>query len=45
MADISFIEMQPGDVKDTWSGTSDLTALIGYAPEMPLETGTAKFVK
>jgi len=43
-AQINFTEMQPGEVQDTWADTHDLTALIGYAPATPVETGIANFV-
>lgn len=43
-ARINFTEMQPGEVQDTWADTKDLTALIGYAPTTPVETGIANFV-
>lgn len=43
-ARINFTEMQPGEVQDTWADTTDLTALINYAPATPVETGIANFV-
>ncbi len=36
--------MQPGDVKSTFADVQRLSALTGFAPETPLETGLNAFV-
>ena len=43
-AKIELAPMQPGEVKDTFADTSDLTDLIGFRPWTPIETGIANFV-
>ena len=40
-----FIDMQPGDVVETWSDSSSLKEWIGYHPTTPIEIGIRKFVK
>lgn len=44
-AQINFTDMQPGEVKDTWADTRQLTDLIGETAGTPVETGIANFVK
>ena len=39
-----FKEMQDGDVYHTYADTQKLSDLIGFAPEVNLETGIQKFV-
>ncbi|MGI9415213.1 MAG: NAD-dependent epimerase [Hyphomicrobiales bacterium] len=41
---IELAPMQQGEVKDTWADTRDLSELIGYTPQTPVETGIARFV-
>ena len=36
--------MQAGDVPMTWSDTSLLSRLTGYAPGTPIEEGVRRFV-
>ncbi|NNE80993.1 MAG: NAD-dependent epimerase/dehydratase family protein [Silicimonas sp.] len=40
----NMMAMQPGDVPATWSDTTLLQALTGYAPETPLSSGIPAFV-
>lgn len=40
----NYMEMQKGDVPDTWADTSLLRALTGYAPKTDMREGVAKFV-
>ena len=42
-AEMNFIGMQPGEVKDTWADTTDLTQATGYTPQTPVQTGIANF--
>ena len=44
-AEKNLLPMQPGDVRDTWADTSDLTADVGYASQTPIEDGVKKFVE
>ncbi len=44
-AEKNMLPMQPGDVRDTWADTSDLTADVGYASQTPIEVGVKKFVE
>ena len=44
-AEKNLLPMQPGDVRDTWADTSDLSADVGYASQMPIEVGVKKFVE
>ena len=39
-----FIEMQPGDVKDTASNTDSLNKWIGFKPSTTISEGVSKFV-
>lgn len=43
-AKINLLDMQPGDVEKSWADISELSALIGYRPETPVETGLVKFI-
>lgn len=43
-ADIEFLPMQPGDVKETWADSSDLYEVIDYSPDTGLEEGIGRFV-
>jgi UDP-glucuronate 4-epimerase len=44
-AEMNLLPMQPGDVKDTWADTADLTADVGYQPSTPIEVGVKNFVE
>lgn len=44
-AEKNLLPMQPGDVKDTWADTADLTADVGYQPSTPVEVGVRNFVE
>lgn len=44
-AEKNLLPMQPGDVRDTWADTSDLTADVGYQSQTPIEVGVKKFVQ
>ena len=44
-AEKNLLPMQPGDVKDTWADTADLTADVGYQPHTPIEEGVTRFVE
>ncbi len=37
--------MQPGDVLETFAETGDLSALIGFVPRTPLDSGIERFVE
>lgn len=40
-----YLEMQKGDVTDTWADTTKLREDYGYAPSTPVEKGLAEFIK
>src|SRR5690606_17347676 len=40
----NLLPLQPGDVPDTFSDTSELTAATGYAPATPVREGVKRFV-
>ena len=40
-----FLDMQPGDVVETWSDSNSLKQWIDYQPSTPIEVGIRKFVK
>lgn len=40
----NLLPLQPGDVPDTFSDTSELTAATGYAPSTSVRDGVARFV-
>lgn len=44
-ANIEFLLMQPGDVKETFADITDLEADIGFSPSTTIETGLTEFVK
>ena len=44
-AKINFLEMQPGDVPETYADVDDLTKDVGFKPSTPLKTGVSKFIK
>ena len=41
----NFMDMQPGDVPETWADTRLLEALTGYSPRTDLETGVRALTK
>jgi UDP-glucuronate 4-epimerase len=40
-----YLEMQKGDVTDTWADTTRLREDYGYAPSTPIETGLTEFIE
>ena len=44
-AKISYLPMQPGDVKTTYADIDDLVRDVGYAPKTTVEKGIEKFVR
>lgn len=44
-ADIEFMPMQPGDVKETYADVAETTRLSGYAPTTSIEDGIPRFVE
>ncbi len=44
-AKINFLEMQPGDVPETYADVDDLANDVGFKPSTPLKTGVKKFIK
>jgi len=43
-ADIELLEMQPGDVKETFADITETTAATGYKPTTTIEQGIPKFI-
>jgi UDP-glucuronate 4-epimerase len=43
-AEIKYLPIQPGEVKDTAADISALEKLTGYRPDTPVETGIARFI-
>lgn len=43
-AEKNYLDMQPGDVPETYADVSDLVAWTGFTPGTPIETGVARFV-
>jgi UDP-glucuronate 4-epimerase len=43
-ANIEFLPMQPGDVKETYADITDLQEAAGFSPATPLEIGLGHFV-
>lgn len=41
----NYMPMQPGDVYATYADTTDLFKVIGYKPQVDIETGVNRFVK
>ena len=41
----NLLPMQPGDVPDTFSDTTELTKATGYTPKTPVREGVARFVE
>tara|TARA_B100000212_G_scaffold70830_1_gene49861 strand:+ start:2223 stop:3242 length:1020 start_codon:yes stop_codon:yes gene_type:complete len=44
-AEKEFLDMQNGDVKETWANTDELRKWISYAPSTSMEIGVKKFVE
>ncbi len=44
-ADIQFMDMQPGDVPETFAEIAETTALTGFRPTTPIERGVPYFIK
>jgi UDP-glucuronate 4-epimerase len=44
-ANIEFLPMQPGDVKETYADITDLQKAAGFSPSTPLEIGLGHFVE
>ena len=44
-ADKEFLDMQNGDVKETWANTDELRKWISYSPTTSIEKGVEKFVE
>ena len=44
-ADIQFMDMQPGDVPETFADISETTALTGFVPATTIAQGVPKFIK
>ncbi len=44
-ADIQFMDMQPGDVPETFAEIAETTALTGFRPTTPIERGVQYFIK
>ncbi len=40
----NFLDMQPGDVRETWADTSLAKELLGWEPEVSLQEGMKRFV-
>jgi UDP-glucuronate 4-epimerase len=43
-ARMNMLPLQPGDVPDTYANVDALIEDLGYCPDMPIETGVARFV-
>jgi UDP-glucuronate 4-epimerase len=44
-ANMEFLPMQPGDVKETFADITDIQQEVGFSPATPLETGLSHFVE
>ncbi|MGE5861458.1 MAG: NAD-dependent epimerase [Ignavibacteria bacterium] len=44
-AEKKFLQMQPGDVLETYADIDDLTRLTGFRPKIKIDEGLEKFVK
>ncbi len=44
-ADIEFLPMQPGDIKETYADITETTELTGYKPTTSIDTGIPKFIE
>lgn len=43
-ADVEFLPMQPGDVKETYADITETTAITGYKPTTTIREGVPRFV-
>lgn len=43
-ADVEFLPMQPGDVKETYADITETTAITGYRPTTTIREGVPRFV-
>lgn len=43
-ADIDFLPMQAGDVRETYADVSETTAATGYVPKTPISEGVPRFI-
>ena len=43
-AEIEFLPMQPGDVKETYADIEATTRDFGYRPTTPITVGIARFI-
>ena len=43
-ADIEFLPMQLGDVKETYADVTETTELTGYEPTTPISVGVPRFI-
>lgn len=39
-----FLDMQPGDMKETYANIDELSEITGYKPSMPIEKGLKNFI-
>ncbi|SEM87372.1 UDP-glucuronate 4-epimerase [bacterium A37T11] len=44
-AQMEFLEMQPGDLEETWADISELAVEFGYSPDTDIGQGVAQFVE
>jgi len=40
----NFMDIQPGDVPETWADTSSLKNMINFSPKVPVKEGVEKFI-
>lgn len=41
----NFLPLQPGDVLETYADVTDLTAAVGFSPQVAIDVGIPRFVK
>jgi UDP-glucuronate 4-epimerase len=41
----NLLPLQPGDVPETYANVDDLTEVVGFKPNTPIEVGIERFVK
>jgi UDP-glucuronate 4-epimerase len=44
-AEKQFLDMQPGDVAETYANIDDLYAAVGFKPETTIEQGISRFIE
>ena len=44
-AEIEFLPMQPGDVKETYADISAIQREVGFAPTTPIAVGVPRFIE